>query len=137
MKTINKKGNAIVEYSVLLFIVIGFLSSMHYFLNRHIQARVRHETNQKVRRPMPFIWQSSVEFSSQKANHDRKEYAYGDTIVESDFQTSYTVLSAPPPPKVPLPIASLHIQDAAMPAPGQSNPGHRRMSHDEGTNPED
>jgi len=118
-----KRANAILEYGILLFIVVGFLSGIHYYLKRHIQARVKHEVDTQLRRPIPFLWQSSVTFSKVETTYDKGEEIGADIVVDSNTKIRRTTLSAPPPVMI---AAGLHSQDAARPAPTQNNPKHRQ-----------
>ena len=119
-----KKANAILEYGILLFIVVGFLAGIHYYLKRNIQARIKHEVDTQLRRPMPFLWQSSVGFMKVETTWDKTEEVGGDITIDTNTKIRSTTLSAPPPPVMI--TSGLHSQDAARPAPMQSNPKHNQ-----------
>lgn len=117
-----KKANVILEYGILIFIVTSFLAGIYYFLNRHIQARVKAEADRENPHSLTssFIWEGTVTRSTQSTTHDRDEYVGGDTVVSSSVETTYVSASAPIPPNVP--FASLHVQDAASAAPAPDYP---------------
>lgn len=119
-----KKANALVEYSVLIFIVVAAIMGLNAALKRHFQAFIKSEADEHIRQPMPFIWQETVKFSSQSSVLDRQEEVGGDTVIVSDLSAPYTALTAPPPP-VSIGAASLHVQDAASAPPSQDNPEHQ------------
>ena len=123
-----KKANAILEYGILLFIIVGFLAGIYYYLKRNIQVRVKHEIDTQLRRPIPFLWQSSVTFSKVDTTWDKDEEVGGDITIDSNTKIRSTTLSAPPPPVMN--VAGLHSQDAARPAPMQSNPKHTQNTND-------
>ncbi|UCC95656.1 MAG: hypothetical protein JSW40_02625 [Candidatus Omnitrophota bacterium] len=125
MMKVRTKASAIIEYSILLFIVVGFLAGIHYFLKRHVQARIRAETNRYVRRPMAFLWQSSVTTTTQDTEHDRRERVGGDVVVQATTRINQDTVAVSPPP-MGVPVASLHVQDAATSPPGQQNPKQKR-----------
>ncbi|MFA5008571.1 MAG: hypothetical protein WC546_05060 [Candidatus Omnitrophota bacterium] len=131
-----KKANAMMEYSVLIFIVIAAIAGLNFALKRHFQAFIKSEADEHIRQPSPFLWQSSVKFSTQTASQDRYEFVGGDTVVNSNLETPYTVLSAPPPPYMPG-VAGLSAQDAALPHGGQKQQGHKRTKDKHKTQNED
>lgn len=118
-----KRANAIIEYTVLIAIVIAALTGMNSYLKRVVQAHIKRETDQHLRMPSSFLWQSSVTFSRQETEHDRREYARGDTVVNVTSRSPRVTLQAPSPPGVP--VAGLHAQDAASAPPGQDNPDNQ------------
>lgn len=129
-----RKANALIEYSVLIFIIISAIAGLQYTVKRHFQGFVKDQTDKHLRQPVPLLWQSSVTFSNQNFSQDRDEYVGGDTVVTSDAQTSFTTLSAPPPPHVPG-VASMHVQDAALPPPQENNPENSRDEHEQTAEP--
>jgi hypothetical protein len=134
-----RKANAIIEYSVLIFIIIAAIAGLQYTVKRHFQSFVKEQTDSQLRQPVPLLWQSSVTFSNQKFSQDRDEYVGGDTVIVSDAQTSFTTLSAPPPSVqgVSAPgAAGLHVQDAALPPPQQNNPDNSRNQHEQTAEPQ-
>lgn len=130
------KANAMVEYSVLIFIIIAVIAGMQFTLRRHFQGFIKSEADEHIYQPSSFLWQSSVKFSSQTAVQDRLEEVGGDTVVTSDLNAPYTVLSAPPPPYMPG-VAGLHSQDAALPHGGQQQQDHKRTKDKHKTQNED
>lgn len=127
-----RKANALIEYSVLIFIIIAAIAGLNFALRRHFQAFVKTEADEHIREPSPFLWQSSLKFSKQQASQDRNEFVGGDTIINANLEAPYTVLSAPPPPYMPG-VAGLHAQDAALPPPSQQEPGQERSDGDKET----
>jgi len=133
-----RKANAIIEYSVLIFIIIAAIAGLQYTVKRHFQGFVKSETDEHLRQPVPLLWQSSVTFSKQNFSQDRDEFVGGDTVVVSDAQTSFTTLSAPPPSVQGISApgsAGLHVQDAALPPPQQNNPENSRDAHEQTAEP--
>lgn len=130
--TMNKaiKASALIEYSVLIFIILAVIAGLQFSLRRTFQEFVRSEADEHIRQPSPFLWQSSVKFTSQTAAQDRFEFVGGDTVVTSNMDAPYTVLSTPPPPYMPG-VAGLHAQDAALPPPTQQDPGQQREKDDQ------
>lgn len=117
------------QYSILIFIIIAAIAGLNFALKRHFQAFIQTEADEHIRQPIPTIWQSSLKFSTQTATQDRVESVGGDTVVTSDMQSPYTVLSTPPPPVAPG-KATLHVQDAASAPQKQDNPTHNRKEHE-------
>ncbi|MEI8349611.1 MAG: hypothetical protein WCI77_05615 [Candidatus Omnitrophota bacterium] len=117
-----RKANAIIEYTFIIAIVISALAGMNAYLKRVVQAHIKRETDEHLYMPSSFLWQSSVTFRRQETEHDRREYAHGDTVVNVTSRSPSVSLHAPSPPGVP--VAGIHAQDAASAPPGQSNPSN-------------
>jgi len=121
----RRKANAILEYSVLMFIIVGFLVSIHYMVKRNVQARLKAESDHYLRHGQGLEWGSDITFSRSETDYERKEEAGGDVVIQSEVESNYLKLAAPPPSvpgKVPLIGGSsvmdhkqsvMHVQDVA------------------------
>ena len=132
-----RKANAILEYGILLFIVIGAVAGIHYFLKRHIQARVRREARSEglvqglSADPGPgqgLEWGSSITIIPRsKTTFDRHEEVGGDVTTRVVTESSQITLQAPVPSirgwsAMEHKGSALHVQDAPTAAPTPDYP---------------
>ncbi|MDD5070469.1 MAG: hypothetical protein PHV17_07040 [Candidatus Omnitrophica bacterium] len=131
-----KRASAIAEYAILVFIVISFLSGVYYLLKRHVQARVKHESDVYLQKGFGLEWASRVTFSGASSDFDRYEQVGGDIVVDAESKSSSVTLTAPPPSLQGWSImehksSSIHVQDPAMPPPQVDYPSHQRSQKNE------
>ena len=55
-----RKANAILEYGVLLVIIAGAMSGINFYLKRHIQARVKSESDWLLGHGQGLEWEASI-----------------------------------------------------------------------------
>ena len=122
-----KRANVILEYSVLLFAVVGFLVAINSHLRRSVQGRVKAEADKHMHYGKGFLWQGSSTSSSQSAVHDRYEFDGGEVSVKAKNSSDFDTVNYPTPPGAP--ASGLHAQDAAQPAPKQKNAKHRQTKY--------
>lgn len=112
LKKVKKATIPIIGYTLLMFIVIGFLVGIDKTMERTVKGRVRHEVDTELRRPIPFIWQASLNITKQEGEHNRRETRDGTVEIDSSMESSFVSLNPPSPP-MGINQAGIHVQDAA------------------------
>ena len=124
-----RKANAILEYGIVLTIAALFLAGINVFLRRHIEARVKSESDKTIGHGLGLEWpEQTYTIGGARRVSDRSDYsaqAASEARVErkssaSDWSISY---SQPVPEKIMKhKRASRHVQDAARTPPAVSYP---------------
>ncbi|MDD5429893.1 MAG: hypothetical protein PHE97_04145 [Candidatus Omnitrophica bacterium] len=123
-----RKSNAILEYGIIIFVVVGALTGMHMYLQRHIQARIKDEARRTgfvLYQPGPGIgleWGSSLTIYSSSSTSERTEEIGGKTNIDIDTSSSQTTLQAPVPSIKGFSVmehkgSAISVQDAPSAAP--------------------
>lgn len=123
-----RKANAILEYSIVFFIVISAVAGVNKYMQKHIKARIKSESDAKLGHGQGLEWASSISFSSSKSTYDRSEEFGAGVTSQSETQSSFVSASAPPPSIKGWSVmehkgSAIHVQDAASGAPAPSYPG--------------
>ncbi len=107
------KANVILEYGVLLVIVLGAMAGINAYLKRHIQARVKHESDTYLGHGQGLEWEMYITHTDSDTSVDRKEDIGADfRIVSKSGSDSITITPPMPPYIMEHKGSALHIQDA-------------------------
>jgi len=124
-----RKSNAILEYGVVLVIVLGAMAGINIYLKRHIQARVKGESDKYLSHGQGLEWEADIGYTDSESNVDRIEQTAADfEIVSHSSSKSITYSAAQPPHVMEHKGSTQHIQDAPRQPPAIQNPKHRQTS---------
>jgi len=123
-----KKANAILEYSIVFFIVVGLVAGVNKYLQKHIKARIKAESDTQLGTGQGLEWASSMSLSTSKSTFNREEEMGAGVTSKSNISSAYVSASAPPPSIKGWSVmehkgSAVHVQDAASAAPAPSYPG--------------
>lgn len=118
------KSNAILEYGVVLAIAALFLIGINTFVRRHIEARVKHESDTEIGHALGLEWpEQTYTIGGTHSSYDRDDY-YGGRVSRQTSQSDWSVTYSQP---IPSQIskhtqAAMHVQDAAKTPPSIDYP---------------
>lgn len=143
MKNVLKKGNVILEYSMIIVIVITAVYGVYYFLKRSIQAKIKIDSDEYIGHGQGLEWETnSLAFSNAETDYRRTETEGGGIAIRSEFDSSHTTLTAPVPSfqgygPMMHKQAGLHVQDAVSAAPTPQNPEENNEVNSDTDQPEE
>lgn len=115
---IKKAAYTMIEYGILIAVVVAFLIGVNNYIQRHIQARVKAESDRLLGHGQGLEWGSSVSISSSNTSIRRKEQPGGRAKVTSSAKTTQVTGQAPVPSirgwsAMEHKGSAIHVQDAA------------------------
>ncbi|MBN3040558.1 MAG: hypothetical protein JW867_05480 [Candidatus Omnitrophica bacterium] len=125
-----KKANAIIEYAVVLLIVVTFLMGINTFLRRHIEARVKDESDRTLGHAIGLEWPEQLYIvGGSSGEFDRYDEAGGAVSRSSRNQDWSLTYSQPIGQRIMKhKRASMHTQDAAKSPP---TPNYPQLEHED------
>lgn len=117
---INKfrKANAILEYGVVLVIILGAMAGINAYFKRHIQSRVKRESDRYLGHGQGLEWEASIGYTDSESSLDRTEQTGADFDIVAQSETKSITVTAPLPPRVMDHKGSmLHVQDVVTKPP--------------------
>lgn len=124
-----RKSNAILEYGVVLIIVLGAMAGINAFLKRHVQARLKSESDALLSHGQGLEWEASISRTTSSSIVDRDETLGANFDITAHSESSSFTYSPPMPPYIMEHKGSaMHVQDAAMQPPQLNNPQHQEQS---------
>mgnify|MGYP001359123681 CR=1 FL=1 len=119
-----RKANAIIEYGVVIIIVTLFLIGINTYLRRHIEGRVRDESDRTLGHAIGLEWpQQTYTVGGSRASFDRVDEA-GGIASRSSSRNDWSLTYTQPVGKKIMKHkrASRHVQDAARTPPSIDYP---------------
>ncbi len=127
-----KKSNAILEYGVILAVVVGAMAGISFYLKRHIQARVKNESDRLLGHGQGLEWEAKLSFNT--AGTDTRRIEEKPANFEITHDSSSTVISyvpAQPPYVMEHKGSSQHVQDAPMQPPNLDYPDQETHDYED------
>ncbi len=122
----SRKANALLEYGIIIIIVLGALSAMHYYIKRGIQAKVKHESDVHLWHAIGLEWpEQTFTYGTSDSSFDRYETPgrSGGSRTESEHGRWSVTYSFPVPRRLMKhKQAARSVQDAAVAAPDINYP---------------
>ncbi|MBD3246929.1 MAG: hypothetical protein GF333_08005 [Candidatus Omnitrophica bacterium] len=125
----RKKANSVTEYAIVIFLAAVAFAGVFFFLKRHVQARVKAESDRYIGHGHGLEWETNrLTITNVDSRYHRHEQRGGDMVVSSDTDTDFTTLTAPVPSfrgfgPMMHKQSTLHVQDPALPAPSVGGGG--------------
>jgi len=118
-----RKANAILEYGVLIVIVVGAMAGINLYLKRHIQARLKRESDALLGHGQGLEWQASISYSTSSSDSREAESQGANFDINTQSQSGSVTYTPPTPPYIMEHKGSaLHVQDAATKPPEPDYP---------------
>ncbi len=123
-----RKANAILEYGIVIIIGLLFLTGIQLFLRRHIEGRVKDESDRTIGHAIGLEWpEQTYTVGGSSGSADRFD-AVGGTVQRSSSQSDWSLTYSQPVPKQIMKHkeAAMHVQDSAKSPPTPSYPELQR-----------